>query len=62
MIRKTRKMTVYKTTGAGYQHVPQIKMQGDWLLKAGFSIGDHIQIACQKNRLVISKNDPAQAD
>ena len=45
MIRKTRKMTVYKTTGAGYQHVPQI-----------------IQIACQKNRLVISKNDPAQAD
>ena len=54
-------MTVYKTTGAGYQHIPQIKMQGGWLEDAGFSIGDHIQIKCQKNRLVITKSDPAQA-
>ncbi len=54
-------MTVYKTTGAGYQHVPQIKMQGGWLKDAGFSIGDHIQIKCQKNRLVITKSNPKHA-
>lgn len=60
MTGKNRKMTVYKTTGVGYQHIPQIKMQGEWLEKAGFSIGDHIQIKCQKNRLVITKSDPAQ--
>lgn len=41
MIRRNRKMTVYKTTGTAYQRIPQIK--------------------CQKNRLVITKSDPAQA-
>lgn len=61
MTEKNRKMTVYKTTGTGYQRIPQIKMQGGWLEDAGFSIGDHIQIKCQKNRLVITKSDPAQA-
>lgn len=61
MTRKSRKMTVYKTTGTRYQHIPQIKMQGDWLEDAGFSIGDHIQVKCQKNRLIITKSNPAQA-
>lgn len=61
MIRKNRNMTVYKTTGAEYQHVPQIKMQGGWLKDARFSIGDHIQIKCQKNRLVITKSNPKHA-
>ena len=61
MIRKNRKMTVYKTTGAGYRHIPQIKMQGDWLLKAGFSIGDHIQIKCKQNKLVITKRGAEHA-
>lgn len=55
MKRKTRKLTVYKTTGTRYQHIPQIKIQGDWLKEAGFLIGDRIQIKCQKNKLIISK-------
>ncbi len=54
-------MTVYKSTGTDYQRIPQIKMQGEWLEKAGFSIGDHIQVTCQRNRLVITKSNPAQA-
>lgn len=61
MTGKNRKMTVYKTTGTDYQRIPQIKMQGEWLEKAGFSIGDHIQVTCQRNRLVITKSSPAQA-
>ncbi len=60
MIRKNRKMTVYKTTGVGYRHIPQIKMQGGWLEEAGFSIGDHIQIICQKNKLIITKTKASQ--
>ena len=61
MTGKNRKMTVYKSTGTDYQRIPQIKMQGEWLEKAGFSIGDHIQVTCQRNRLVITKSNPAQA-
>lgn len=53
-------MTVYKTTGVGYRHIPQIKMQGGWLEEAGFSIGDHIQIICQKNKLIITKTKASQ--
>lgn len=61
MDRKSRKLTVYKTTGTRYQHIPQIKMQGDWLKEAGFLIGDHILIKCQKNRLIITKSNPNHA-
>lgn len=60
MTVKNRKMTVYKTTGTRYQKIPQIKMQGDWLEKVGFSIGDHIQIACRRNRLIITKIEISQ--
>ena len=55
MKKKNREMTVYKATNSHYQGIPQIKMQGDWLKDMGFSIGDNIQVRCEKNRLVISK-------
>ncbi|MDE7198403.1 MAG: type I toxin-antitoxin system SymE family toxin [Lachnospiraceae bacterium] len=53
-------MTVYKATGTEYQPIPQIKMQGDWLQKSGFSIGDPIQIKCRRNKLIITKAEISQ--
>lgn len=56
MRKKNRKLTVYKTTqGRHFQMIPQIKLQGDWLKEIGFSIGDNIQVRCEKNRLIITK-------
>lgn len=56
MAAKNRKLTVYgATTGTHFQSTPQIRLQGDWLKKNGFSIGDNIQVVCKKNRLVITK-------
>ena len=53
--KENRNMTVYKATDSHYRGIPQIKMQGDWLQKMGFSIGDNIQVKCEKNRIIISK-------
>ena len=42
-----RRMTVYKGRGAFKEAPPQIPLQGRWLERAGFNIGDKITVDCQ---------------
>ncbi|MDE5698121.1 MAG: type I toxin-antitoxin system SymE family toxin [Lachnospiraceae bacterium] len=53
-----RKLTVYNGRGAFKKSPPQILLQGNWLEKTGFSVGDKITVKCQQGRLVITKNEP----
>lgn len=53
--KSNRRLTVYGTMNSHYQGIPQIRLQGEWLQSMGFSIGDNIQVSCEKNKLVISK-------
>ena len=34
---------------------PKLTVQGDWMQKAGFEIGDKVQISVNKNQLIITK-------
>lgn len=54
-----RNLTVYAGNGKNYASIPQIILQGQWLKRAGFEIGDKIRVECQNGRLIISKETPA---
>jgi len=54
-----RHLTVYsvpKKKGYG----PQIRLQGNWLEKAGMSVGDTFTVEVQEGKLVISKDNYEQ--
>ncbi len=53
-----RRMTVYKGRGAYKEAPPQILLQGRWLERAGFNVGNKITVYCQQGRLIITKDDP----
>lgn len=36
---------------------PKLTISGDWMLKAGFNIGETVKIEVFENRLIITKND-----
>lgn len=39
--------------------IPRINLQGKWLERMGFSIGDRLKVECQDGRIVITKeNEP----
>ncbi len=50
-----RKLTVYAGSGKNYTEIPQIILQGQWLGKTGFNIGDKITVDCQPDKLTITK-------
>lgn len=50
-----RMMTVYRGRTKDYEPVPKITIQGKWLEKIGFSIGDRLLVVCKENGLTISK-------
>ena len=50
-----RTITIYRGSGKNYTPIPQIIIQGQWLQKLGFSIGDKVTIDYQQDRLVIAK-------
>ena len=50
-----RMMTVYRGSTKDYEPVPKITIQGKWLEKIGFSIGDRLLVVCEENGLTISK-------
>ena len=52
-----RKLTVYNGRGAFKKSPPQILLQGNWLEKTGFSVGDKITMKCQKGQLIIIKDE-----
>lgn len=53
-----RKLTVYAGSGKNYTGIPQIILQGQWLGKTGFSIGDKIIVDCQPDKITITKELP----
>lgn len=52
-----RKLTIYNGRGAFKKSPPQILLQGNWLEKAGFSVGDKITVKCQQGQLTITKDE-----
>ena len=39
----------------GYKEVPWLTISGNWLAKAGFSIGSSVEIISAENQLIIKK-------
>lgn len=52
---KVRKLTVYEGFGKDYVSIPKIILQGQWLKKLGFSVGDKVSIIFQQDQLIITK-------
>lgn len=50
-----RNLTVYAGSGKNYTDIPQIILQGQWLGKTGFNIGDRIIVDCQPDKITITK-------
>ena len=51
-----RKLKVYPKPGSYLYNrydVPEMRFGGVWMLKAGFSIGDHIDLIVEENQIVI---------
>ena len=48
---KNRKLKVYYNT----KNKPQIILQGGWLEKAGYQIGDRVEVNIIKNKIIIKK-------
>lgn len=48
---KNRKLKVYYNT----KNKPQIILQGTWLEKAGYKIGDKIEVNIIKDKIIIKK-------
>ncbi len=53
--RSLRKITVTtKTTWPKYRRVPQVRMTGDWLARAGFAPGTWLDVTVSDGMLVIT--------
>ena len=50
-----RKLKVYYGRGRDNCRLPQIVLQGQWLERMGFSIGDSLTVDCQPGRVVITR-------
>ncbi len=53
-----RKLTVYAGSGKNYAVIPQIILQGQWLGKFNFNVGDKIIVDCQTDKITITKEQP----
>jgi hypothetical protein len=47
-------VTNYLGFRKGYSTYPVIRLQGKWLEKQGFNIGDKVQVTCYKEQLIIT--------
>ena len=54
-MKTTRKMTVYDFRPTFKKSTSQIRLQGDWLVSAGFTPGTKIKVEVEDGRLVIGK-------
>jgi toxic protein SymE len=52
-----RKLKICAQSGYKYQAVPAIRLQGKWLEQLGFSVGQEINVQCQKGCLIIHLED-----
>jgi hypothetical protein len=51
--RNAQLKVYYKWPSGSENTVPLIMLQGEWLRKAGFDIGDEVLVTMEKNRLTI---------
>lgn len=58
---KAKTLKVYHGSGRNYTSIPQIILQGKWLDKLGFSIGDKITVTCNDNKLTIMRDADMQS-
>ena len=54
---KTKELKVYRGNGNNYTPIPQIILQGQWLNKLGFSIGDKVIVTWEEDRLIVEKSE-----
>ena len=47
---KTKSLKVYEGSGKNYMPIPKILLQGKWLDKLGYSIGDQITVPAVRIR------------
>lgn len=50
---KTRNLKVYGMSGYKFQQTATIMLKGNWLMEAGFNIGDFISVRCEDGKLII---------
>ena len=57
----TRKLKVhYSSMGSSYTEVPTIMLKGKWLEKAGFIIGDYVEVKCSGDKITLTKTTPPE--
>ena len=52
---ETKRLKVYEGSGKNYVPIPKIILQGTWLDRLGFSIGDPITVTCREDKITIVK-------
>ena len=58
-----REMTVYRARGNNEDgQNPLIMLQGQWLKRMGFSVGDRICVTCQEGKLIIEQTGSTWRD
>lgn len=54
---KERHIKVYESPGQK-RDVPRINLQGDWLAKLGYQVGDKLKVSFEDGRIIV-EHDPA---
>ena len=54
--KEVRKLKVYGQSGTNHKLTPTITLKGAWLKEVGFEIGRCVQIKCENERLIITRD------
>ncbi len=54
-----RKLKVHYAAGSSTE-VPSIILKGKWLEKAGFAIGDYVEVECEGDKITLNKTEPPE--
>lgn len=57
---KIKHLKVYEGSGKNYIPIPKIVLQGKWLDRQGFSIGDQITVTYNEDQITIMKSSDLQ--
>ena len=52
-MKAERELKVYEISGYRYRPTPTIRLQGQWLKKYGFDIGNRIMVHCEDGMITI---------
>ena len=55
--KEYRELTVGEAFFCGNRSVPQLRIQGLWLLDLGFQVGDSVKVKCEDERIIITPDD-----